>query len=75
VAEDQRELRLGEFTVDDVQVGAADPTGMHLQPQLAFTGLTVRKLRLQRSPDAVDHHRPHRDPGLRLGVVPEKGQA
>jgi hypothetical protein len=63
VAEDQWELGLGELAADDVQVGAADATGMNLQPQLAFTGLTVRKLRLlQRSPDAVDHHRGHRDP-------------
>jgi hypothetical protein len=73
VAEDQWELGLGELAADDVQVGAADATGMNLQPQLAFTGLTVRKLRLlQRSPDAVDHHRGHRDPGLRPRVVPRR---
>jgi hypothetical protein len=30
VAEDQRELGSGELAVDDVQVGAADPTGVNL---------------------------------------------
>ena len=63
MAEHQWEFRLGELAVDDVQVGAADPTDVNLQRQLALTGLTVRKIGfLQGSPDAVEHHRTHRDP-------------
>jgi hypothetical protein len=38
VAENKRELRLGELTVDDVQVGSADAAGAHLQPNLPRAG-------------------------------------
>jgi len=35
VAEHQRQLRVRELAVGDVEVGAADPTGVHAQQELA----------------------------------------
>ena len=37
VAGDQRQFRLGQLAVDDMQIGAADPAGMNLDQQLPRT--------------------------------------
>ena len=44
VAEDQRQLRLGELAVDDVQVGAADAAGDHPDESLPGPGLGIGQL-------------------------------
>ena len=45
VAGDERQLRVGELAVDDVQVGPADAAGAHAQQDLPGFGLRIRKLR------------------------------
>ena len=49
-----------QLAVDDVQVGATDPAGRHLQQQLAVAGLRAGQILLaKRLARAVEHHRPH----------------
>ena len=38
VSENQGKLRIGEITVGNMQIGAADPTGMYLQKNLVRVG-------------------------------------
>ena len=46
VAGDERQLRLGQVAVDDVEVGAADAAGVHPHQHLPRPGLGVGQLRL-----------------------------
>ena len=56
----QRQLRLGQLAVHDVQVRAAYAAGGDLEQQLALGGLRVRKLgAAQRASRSVEHHRAH----------------
>ena len=41
MARDNRNVRVGQFAVDDMQVGAADAAGTHLNPYLAWPGLPL----------------------------------
>jgi hypothetical protein len=60
VAEDPRRRGDPDLAVEQVQVGAAHPTGLHLQQQLAGRGHGDRALDCpQRLPDFLEHHRPH----------------
>ena len=56
------QLRVGQFAVDDVQVGAADGAGLDADADLARSGLRIRALfHLQRLSHVVQHHGLHRD--------------
>jgi hypothetical protein len=44
VAEDERQLRLAEFAVADVQVGSADTAGVHVHQHLPGARLGDRQL-------------------------------
>jgi hypothetical protein len=44
VARNDREMRIGQLSVDDMQVGATHTTCCYLDPYLTLTGLPVRKL-------------------------------
>ena len=58
--QDERQLRLGELSVDDVQIGAADPAGAHLDQHLAGPGLQVGQVGdLKRLALPLEHHRAH----------------
>ena len=60
VARHQGQLGLGEFAVDHVQIGAADPAGGNPDEQLAGAGLGPRQLRgTQLARRALQHHGPH----------------
>ena len=60
MAEDQRQLRLGQFGVDDVEVGAADAAGDHPREQLAAPRLRIGDLGLhERLPGTLEDDRPH----------------
>ena len=60
VAQHQRQLRLGQLAVDDVQVGAADAAGAHLERDLPGPGLRLGELGfLQRQADAGEEHGAH----------------
>ncbi len=58
VAEDQRQLRLGQVAVGHVQVGAANAAGGDLDQHLAGGGIAeVEAAREQRPARSVEHHR------------------
>jgi GNAT superfamily N-acetyltransferase len=60
MARNERELRLGELAVDDVQVGPADAAGVNPQQDLPGTGLGSRELcGLQGRASSGEHHRTH----------------
>ena len=60
VARDDRHLRVGQFAIDDMQIGAADAAGGHLHANFARSGLRVGKLRpFERSLEFLQHHRMH----------------
>jgi hypothetical protein len=60
VAEDERQLRARQLSVDDVEIGPADPAGGHVQEDLAGLRLRLRDLlEPQRLTDRVEHHRAH----------------
>ena len=60
MAGDQRQLRLGELAVDDVQIGATDSAGADPDEDLSGPRRGIRDLRpSQRSPRLVEHHRAH----------------
>ena len=60
VAGDERQLRLGELAVDDVEVGATDAAGEHLDLHLAARGLGLGRLeRRERPALLLKHHRAH----------------
>jgi hypothetical protein len=64
----ERELRLTQLAVDDVQVRAAHPAREDLQRKLARAGLRVGQLRrAQRRAWLIEHHRAHAR-SLRPGV-------
>ncbi len=53
-------LRIGQFAVDDMQIGAADATSRHLDADLARPGSTIGQLGpFERAPDLLQHHRMH----------------
>src|SRR4029453_18240726 len=57
VAEDQRELRLAELAIEDVQVRPADGAGRHVEEELALGRLGVREFTpTQRRAGPVAHH-------------------
>ena len=59
--EDERELRVGEFAIEDVQVGTADTAGMNAQKYFAGRGLRVGQVaEPERLADGVEHHGSHR---------------
>jgi len=61
VAGHERQLRVGQLAVDDVQVGAADPAGADADEQLAGLGLRLGELgRLEPRALRSQDHRPHR---------------
>jgi hypothetical protein len=41
MARDDRHLRVGQFTIDDMEVGAADAAGGHLDSNLARSGSPI----------------------------------
>jgi CBS domain-containing protein len=60
VPEDERELRPGELTVGDVEIGAAHAAGEDLEPDLARPGLrSGNGGRAQRAARGVEDHRSH----------------
>jgi len=60
VTGDDRRLWIGQFTVEDVQVGAANAACEHLHPDLAGPGLSVRHFcPLKGSLRPLQHHRLH----------------
>jgi hypothetical protein len=60
MSEDERELRLRELAVDDVQIGAADGARLHANPKLAGCRFGARKLgRHKRRSGPCKHHRLH----------------
>ncbi len=60
VTRDDRQLRIGQLAVDDVQVGAADAAGLDAQPDLPGAGIRIGPI-LEREPLAgpPQHHRAH----------------
>src|SRR5205823_5993417 len=66
VSEHERELRLVELAVADVQIGAADPARVDAEPHLS--GLELRAWQLpfdQGLPLGLEHHGPHGHAGKR----------
>jgi hypothetical protein len=64
----QRQLRLGELPVDDVEVGPADAAGGDLERDLTTTGLWIGQLPLdQRRTKGFEHHRAHQPHSLPSG--------
>jgi DNA-binding MarR family transcriptional regulator len=60
VTGDQRELRIRQLAVDDVEVGAAHAAGTHPQEHLAGAGIGEREVALgERTPGLLEHHRAH----------------
>jgi hypothetical protein len=58
-----RELRIGKFSVNDMQIRATNPTGKHLHPYFIATWLRVRELSpLQRRFKSPEYHRLHLKP-------------
>jgi hypothetical protein len=61
VAEHERELRVGELSIDDVQVGTADTAGANAEEDLPGHGCRIGDLgRTKRLARRVEHHRAHR---------------
>ena len=73
----ERELRLRQLAVDDVEVGAADAAGRHAQQDLARPRLRRRNLlEPQRLAGRVKHHRAHATSiscGRVLDLIPRRG--
>ncbi len=60
MAEDQRQVRFGEFAVDDVQIGAADAAGAYREADLTRARLWIGKLAgPKRGAGLVENHRKH----------------
>ena len=60
VTGDERQDRVGQLAVNDVQVGATDRAGSHPQPHLARTGFGHgQDGRGERCAGPFQHHRPH----------------
>jgi hypothetical protein len=72
----QRQARVGELAVDDVQVGPTHPAGGDRDRDLEGSRARARQLPLdQRLPDALEHHGAHaRDVTARRGRAPEPNQ-
>ena len=61
MARHQRERRIRELSVHDVQVGSTHPTDPHPDANLPRRRLRIRHvLRMQRFAGALEHHRAHR---------------
>ena len=69
VPEHERELRLGQVAVQDVQIRPAHGAGPHADPHLTWLGGGDRALlEPEPLPRRVQHHRSHaRDVDARLG--------
>jgi len=60
VAEDQWKLRIGQFAVNDVQIGAADGARVNFEPHLPGTRLRHRALAEYKwMPNLFQNHRAH----------------
>ena len=60
VARDERQLRARELAVDDVEIGPADTTGLHLQQHLTGAGdRAVDPGELERRSRRLKHHGLH----------------
>jgi hypothetical protein len=60
VAEHERQLRVGKFPVDDVEVGSANAAGGDANQYIALAGLGHGKLALlERSARCGEDHRAH----------------
>src|SRR5207248_2563654 len=69
VAEHERQLRLVEVAVRDVEVGAADTAGVNAQAHLAGPRRRLLELDLsQRRPHAGEDHRAHAADTRRAGT-------
>ena len=61
MARHQREGRIQELAVDDVDVGPTHATGHHPDANLSRRRLRIRNVvQLQRLPSPIEHHRTHR---------------
>ena len=61
MARHQREGRVRELAVHDVDVGPTHATDQHPDANLTHRGLRVRRVpRAQRLPEPLEHHRTHR---------------
>ena len=70
VAGNDRQLRIGQFAVDDAQIGPADRAGLDAHTNFTGAGMPVRLfLKHQRLPDCMqDHHLHGRSPSY--GALP-----
>jgi hypothetical protein len=60
VAQDERQLRLGQLAVENVEIGAADRAGGHLDKDLARFGRGLGEVDAPEFlPRCVHHHRAH----------------
>jgi hypothetical protein len=56
----ERELRSVELSVDDVQIGPADPARTNTQQHLAVSGGRIgKRCETKRRQGRVEHHRAH----------------
>jgi len=69
MAEHERELGVGQLSVDDVQIGSTDRARSNLQAHLSGAGLRSRKLRLsERASCTAEDHRAHRLPATVMHI-------
>jgi hypothetical protein len=60
MAEYERQLRVGQLTVDDVEIGTADAAGCHPDEHLARRRVRHRKIPVvERTPWSSKHERAH----------------
>ena len=60
VAGDDRNLRVGQLAVDDMQVGAANAASGHFDPNFVRPRLSVGEIcPFERSPELLKHHSLH----------------
>jgi hypothetical protein len=60
MANDQRKFRIGQFSVDHVQIRAADGTGEHLKENLASSRLRDGPVaERERFSGLIENHRAH----------------
>ena len=57
VSGDDRQLRVGQFAIDDMEIGSADAARRHLEADLPWSWLPVRQAGpLKRGPEPVQNH-------------------
>ena len=55
-----RKLRIRQFSIEDVEVGAADSAGEHLEEQVVRPDLRLREIPQHEGPaDSIEKHRLH----------------